>query len=144
MEQFTRSCKVQLTINLLSSLVSQNFGILVNLPRRGSSNHNFISHQTIGTKGINWVSDDCGANIKALNSGKKIHEFMFHPTQRSWALAASWTSCAEFIDEPCRIYKELYYTKDVGEEWNYITNYVFDFEWGTSPIAAQNGISIPD
>ena len=69
---------------------------------------------------------------------------MFHPTQRSWALAASWTSCAEFVDEPCRIYKELYYTKDVGEEWNYITNYVFDFEWGASPIAAQNGINIPD
>ncbi len=90
------------------------------------------------------MSDDCGANVRALNSGKKIHEFMFHPTQRSWALAGSWTNCAEFVDEPCRIYKELYYTKDVGEEWNYITNYVFDFEWGTSPLAAKNGISIPD
>ena len=73
--------------------------------------------------------------MKALNSGKKIHEFMFHPTQRSWALAASWTSCAEFVDEPCRIYKELYFTKDVGEEWNYVTNYVFDFEWGQSALA---------
>ena len=69
---------------------------------------------------------------------------MFHPTQRSWALAASWTTCAEFTDEPCRIYKELYHTTDVGEEWNYVTNYVFDFEWGQSALAVQNGVSIPD
>jgi photosystem II stability/assembly factor-like uncharacterized protein len=89
----------------------------------------------LGTNGINWVSEDCGANIKALNSGKRILEFLYHPTQRNWALAASWTSCAEFIDEPCRIYKELYYTKDLGENWNYMTNYVFDFEWGQSPEA---------
>jgi len=26
----------------------------------------------LGTNGINWVSEDCGANIKGLNSGKKI------------------------------------------------------------------------
>ena len=97
-----------------------------------------------GTNGINWVSEDCGANIKALNSGKRIQEFLFHPTQRSWALAASWTTCAEFVDEPCRIYKELYYTTDVGENWTYLTNYVFDFEWGQSPKAVEDGIKIPD
>jgi hypothetical protein len=76
------------------------------------------------------VSNDCGNNVRALNTGKRIHEFMYHPTQPQWALAASWTSCAEFIDEPCKIYKELYYTKTMGEEWTYITNYVYDFEWG--------------
>ena len=90
------------------------------------------------------MSEDCGANIKALNSGKRIQEFLFHPTQRSWALAAAWTSCADFLDEPCRIYKELYYTKDTGENWNYVTNYVFDFEWGQSKAAVDAGIHIPD
>ena len=105
------------------------------------NNSNFAQ----GTNGINWVSEDCGANVKALNSGKRIQEFLFHPTQRAWALAASWTTCAEFIDEPCRIYKELYYTKDVGENWTYITNYVFDFEWGQSARAvAELGNLIPD
>lgn len=29
----------------------------------------------IGTHGINWVTEDCGAKIRGLNSGKKIHEF---------------------------------------------------------------------
>jgi len=89
----------------------------------------------LGTTGINWVTEDCGANIRALNAGKFIQEFMFHPTQRSWALAASWTSCAEFQSEPCKIYKELFVTKNLGEEWNYMTNYVYDFEWGQSIYA---------
>jgi len=65
---------------------------------------------------------------------------MFHPTQNKWGLAASWTSCAEFSDEPCIIYKELYVTKDMGEEWTYMTNYVYDFEWGTSQHALDNGV----
>lgn len=34
----------------------------------------------LGTTGINWVSDDCGGNIRALNAGKFVQEFMFHPT----------------------------------------------------------------
>jgi len=45
---------------------------------------------------------------------------MFHPIQRSWALAGSWTSCSEFQDEPCKIYKELYITKNLGEDWDYL------------------------
>lgn len=47
----------------------------------------------IGSNGINWITDDCGANLRALNSGKKIHEFQYHPTERNWALAATWTDC---------------------------------------------------
>ena len=97
-----------------------------------------------GTTGINWVSEDCGGTIKALNSGKRIQEFLFHPTQKTWALAASWTTCAEFLDEPCRIFKEVYYTKDMGQNWIYITNYVFDFEWGQSKVAVENSVKIPD
>lgn len=96
----------------------------------------------LGSHGINWITEDCGANIKALNSGKKVQEFTFHPHQRDWALAASWTNCAEFGDEPCHIYKELYYTKDMGENWNYMTNYVFDFEWGATSMDTTK--SIPD
>lgn len=69
---------------------------------------------------------------------------MFHPTQKQWALAASWTSCAEFKDEPCKIYKEIFVTKNMGEEWHYMTNYVYDFEWGQSKYAVSKGVKIPD
>jgi len=91
-----------------------------------------------GTNGINWVTEDCGANLRALNSGKRIHEFHFHPNQRSWALAAGWTSCADFADdEPCEIYKELYITKDLGNSWQYLKSYVFDFAWGTTTYSSS-------
>lgn len=53
----------------------------------------FLIISFIGTHGINWVTEDCGANIRGLNSGKKIHEFQFHPLEKNWALAATWTDC---------------------------------------------------
>lgn len=68
---------------------------------------------------------------------------MFHPNQRNWALAASWTNCAEFGTEPCKIYKELFVTKNLGEEWTYLTNYVYDFEWGQTKFAESKGVKIP-
>jgi hypothetical protein len=106
----------------------------------------FISF--LGNRGINWVTDDCGANYRGLNSGKKIHEFQFHPTERDWALAATWTECDEFGDEPCKIYKELYYTNDLGSTWNYLKEYVYDFAWGYSRNAvdamkSQKNLKLP-
>jgi hypothetical protein len=32
----------------------------------------------------------------------------------------------------------------MGENWTYVTNYVFDFEWGQSKIARDNGVGISD
>jgi hypothetical protein len=55
-----------------------------------------FNHSTIGTHGINWLTEDCGVKLRGLNSGKKIHEFQFHPTEKTWALAATWTACNEF------------------------------------------------
>lgn len=87
------------------------------------------------------MTDDCGANIRGLNSGKKIHEFQFHPTERNWALAATWTDCTEFGDDPCKIYKELYVTKDLGLGWQFLKEYVYDFNWGYTKVASDHGIS---
>jgi hypothetical protein len=86
------------------------------------------------------VTEDCGANLRALNSGKVIEEFRFHPHERNRALAASWTNCdkVEGEDEPCRIFKELYTTENLGIEWKYLTNYVFDFEWAVSRKTKEN------
>lgn len=86
----------------------------------------------IGAAGVNWVSEDCGSNFKPLNNGRKISQFKFHPTQRNWALASIFTSCDDFEDddEPCKIYREVYYTTDLGEHWNFLKDYVIEFEWG--------------
>jgi len=97
----------------------------------------------LGSSGINWISEDCGATIRALNSGKKVQEFQYHPTERTWALAATWTNCQEFGDEPCRIYKELYLTKDLGMTWQFLKEYIYDFTWAYSKVALERGSEMP-
>jgi hypothetical protein len=85
----------------------------------------------LGTHGINWIGEDCGRKIKALNQGRKIQEFQFHPTERDWGLASAFTLCEDFVKgEPCRIYKELYVTKNLGGDWTYLGPYVHQFGWG--------------
>ncbi len=37
-----------------------------------SSVSSLLADYMIGTSGINWVSADCGGNIRALNAGKKV------------------------------------------------------------------------
>ena len=66
----------------------------------------------LGTQGINWIGEDCGRKVKALNHGRKIQEYVFHPTERNWGLASAFTLCEDFTDgEPCKIYKELFRDK---------------------------------
>lgn len=83
----------------------------------------------LGVEGVNWYSEDCGKTIKAMNTGRNIKEFQFHPLERNWILASSFTSCDDFEDEPCRIYKEVYYSKNLGEDWTFIADYVIQFSW---------------
>ena len=84
----------------------------------------------LGTQGINWIGEECGLKIKALNHGRKINEFIFHPTERNWGLASAYTLCNDFVGEPCKIYQEVFYTKDLGVNWNQIGKYVVQFGWG--------------
>jgi len=84
-----------------------------------------------GTHGFNWYTEDCGDNIKALNHGRPMEELLFHPTERDWILASAYSICEDFNDdEPCSIYKELYYSTDFGITWSHLLKYVVDFEWG--------------
>jgi hypothetical protein len=89
----------------------------------------------IGTEGVDWVSEDCGSLIRVFNTGKKIQEFVFHPFQKMWALAASWTTCLEY-ELNCHVYKEVFFTTNLGREWNFMQSYVFDFEWAASPSSS--------
>jgi Na+-transporting methylmalonyl-CoA/oxaloacetate decarboxylase gamma subunit len=84
----------------------------------------------LGTHGINWIGEDCGRKIKALNHGRRIKEFVFHPTERNWGLASAFTLCEDFVGEPCKIYKELFVTRDLGENWELIGSYIVQFSWG--------------
>lgn len=95
----------------------------------------------LGTHGINWVSQDCGRRIDGMNHGRKIQEFIFHPTERTWVLASAYTICDDFVDEPCKNFKELFVTRDLGNTWNLLLSYVVQFNWGvTSNKHINNGI----
>ena len=84
----------------------------------------------LGTHGINWISENCGQAIAALNHGRKIQEFIFHPTERTWVLASAMTLCEDFQNEPCKRYKEVFLTKDLGVTWDLLESYVVQFNWG--------------
>ena len=96
----------------------------------------------LGSKGINWFSDDCGKSIWALNYGRPIYDFQFHPTKRDWGLAASWTSCSVLQNEPCELYKQLYYTTNL-KDWEFVTDYVVQFAWAQTNLDSYLQAIIP-
>ena len=74
----------------------------------------------LGTKGINWVAKDCGKSIIALNHGRKVNEYIPHPTEKDWGLATAFTICDDFVSAPCKIYRKVYVTKDLGKTYSQI------------------------
>ncbi len=83
----------------------------------------------LGTHGINWISENCGEKIVAFNHGRRIQEFIFHPTEKKYALAMAYTICEDFKNEPCHYYKELYLTKNLGDSWDFMASYVVQAGW---------------
>ncbi|EGR32320.1 hypothetical protein IMG5_088080 [Ichthyophthirius multifiliis] len=47
----------------------------------------------IGSQGINWISTDCGITVKSLGANMNLKEFAFHPVERTWMMASSWSTC---------------------------------------------------
>lgn len=91
-----------------------------------------------GSKGVNWISVDCGDTVKAMDNGRPVNEFQLHPLERDWILAAAWTICDDFLDKPCLIYKELFISFDLGENWVLIEDYVVQFSWAAVDQTFKN------
>ena len=84
----------------------------------------------LGTEGFSWVVQNCGRSIKALFQGRPISEFIFHPTERNWGLASAFSLCEDYVNEPCKIVKELFVTQTLGEDWKILGDYIHTFSWG--------------
>ena len=97
----------------------------------------------LGTHGINWVSHDCGRKVEAMNHGRKITEFIFHPFERDWVLASAYTICEDFGNEPCRNFKEIFITKNMGNDWDLLLSYVVQFNWGVTSDSHHKVHGIP-
>lgn len=72
---------------------------------------------------------DCAATVEAMNHGRKVENFKFHSTEKNWLLASAFSLCEDYDDEPCKINKELFFTKDLGLNWEVLASYVVDFDW---------------
>ena len=84
----------------------------------------------LGTEHFSWIVEDCGNKIRTLDAGRPINEFLFHPTERNWALVSAYSLCEDYHNEPCRIVKELYVTRSLGDDWKILGDYISDFSWG--------------
>ncbi|CAD8152892.1 unnamed protein product [Paramecium pentaurelia] len=86
-----------------------------------------------GTDQIAWISLDCGKTITAVNAGKQLREYQFHPLEKDWIIASAWKQCGSdelLAGTPCVSYKELLLSQDTGITWHQIATYVNQFTWG--------------
>eukprot|EP01017_Pseudomicrothorax_dubius_P026778 TRINITY_DN3020_c0_g1_i1.p1 TRINITY_DN3020_c0_g1~~TRINITY_DN3020_c0_g1_i1.p1 ORF type:complete len:636 (-),score=85.45 TRINITY_DN3020_c0_g1_i1:109-2016(-) len=83
----------------------------------------------LGADGVNYITEDCGDNFHVLSHSRVITELQFHSRVREWALATSWSSCEDPTGSPCAVTKQLYVTKDLGNRWDLIADYVVQFAW---------------
>ncbi|CAD8155036.1 unnamed protein product [Paramecium octaurelia] len=86
-----------------------------------------------GTDQIAWISLDCGKTITAVNAGKQLREYQFHPLEKDWIIASAWKQCGSdelLAGTPCVSYKELLLSQDTGITWHSIATYVNQFTWG--------------
>lgn len=83
----------------------------------------------LGVDGVNWITEDCGLTIRAMKIDRKLMEIQFHPYERSWILASALTTCDGIAGKSCKINQELYFTKDLGESWTLLADYVIQFAW---------------
>ncbi|CAG9324152.1 unnamed protein product [Blepharisma stoltei] len=97
----------------------------------------------LGSTGLNWLSEDCGKTIKALNYGQPMEEYHFHPTERDWGLAASWSKCSDFVGKSCKKYRAVYLTKNLGETWTKVVDYTVQFSWAYKNLAQNIRKNIP-
>jgi hypothetical protein len=92
----------------------------------------------LGSEGVNWITQDCGKNIKAIDQGRPIHEFIFHPTEKNWVLASAWTKCDDPTQENCKTFKELFFSDNLCENWKLLTTYVVQFQWAYVDFSFTN------
>lgn len=89
----------------------------------------------IGTEGVSWISSDCGHTITTLGINQNLKEFMFHPVQRDWMLATSWSECGKEKDPDCVVTKDLLFSENKGRSWKVLSKYVIQFAWALKEVS---------
>lgn len=58
-----------------------------------------------------------------------MREFQFHPINKEWILASSWSKC-KMKENNCYVTKDLMLSQDMGMNWEIIAKYVNQYSWG--------------
>ena len=53
-----------------------------------------------------------------------MREFQFHPSNKDWILASSWSKCPPKSDKECFVAKDLMFSDDMGVTWTTIATYI--------------------
>lgn len=97
---------------------------------------------TIGRHHSHFISEDAGGTFRQIAPGMSIHNLIFHPTRRDWALMSSWTSACTASNaahnEPCR--HDLYFSSDLGRTWAIIESYVVQYNWGDPQLDMADAV----
>lgn len=96
----------------------------------------------VGKKDFHFRSVDSARTFSLLDHLESIHNFLFHPTKPHWALMSRWTdactSTSLTATIPCR--HDLFVTKDLGETFNLVSNYVVQYSWGDPKTRKEDAI----
>jgi len=96
----------------------------------------------IGSKGVHWVTSNCGNTMKALSKDFTIGQVRMHPTRSNLMLASAIEDCKDEDDTICYFGTHpLYLTEDLGTTWRQIAPNVKQFEW---PFNAEQTVIMPD
>lgn len=95
----------------------------------------------VGKQGLHVSTSDAGHTYVAVSHHESLGEVKLHPHSSSIIMASSLTKrCSSSkVDGEC--FKQLYVSRNRGEDWVKVANYVVQFEWAhTLPRAAADGL----
>lgn len=103
----------------------------------------------VGTKSNHFVSEDSAATFRRIKYKDTIHNLHFHPTNRSFALASTWSPACYSKTPTQKGQKQqasgecthkLFITKDLGRSFSQVADYVVQFAWGDPKANTQDSI----
>ena len=98
----------------------------------------------IGSNGINWITEDFGKKIKAINTGIIMENYLIHPSEPTWGLFSTVDSkininsdnnnnntinTTNITNTINSVNRKVYYTSDYGMTYKLLVSHVFQYEW---------------
>lgn len=95
----------------------------------------------VGKHGLHVITSDAGHTYHAVSHHESLQEVKLHPHSSQIIMAASLTRRCVSTEVEGECFKQLYISRNGGEDWTRVANYVVQFDWAhTLPRAAADGL----